>query len=92
VRADARLKRPSARGSLAFGINGTREIVGTSTQTLSGLGRVVSWTQARDTTPLELSITLSPNVLWPPNHKYATVHATVTATEDSGVDPTVELV
>jgi probable HAF family extracellular repeat protein len=78
--------------SFAFGLNGTGTIVGMTNQTLSGVGRAVSWTQADDTTPPELDVSVSPNLLWPPNHRYVTVHATVTATDDSGSDPTVELV
>ena len=45
-----------------------------------------------DSTPPELSVSVTPNVLRPPNHKYVAVHATVSATDDSGVDPAVELV
>jgi virginiamycin B lyase len=45
-----------------------------------------------DTTPPTLSVSVSPSVLWPPDHKYVTVQATVTATDDSGASPTIELV
>jgi len=40
----------------------------------------------------ELSVSLSPDVLWPPNHKLTKVTATVTASDGSGLDPTVSLV
>ena len=41
--------------------------------------------------PPELAVSVSPNVLWPPNHKYVAVQATFTATDDSDPDPTVRL-
>jgi hypothetical protein len=47
---------------------------------------------APDTTPPQLSVSATPNLLWPPNHRYVTVQATVAATDDSGTEPTVELV
>lgn len=45
-----------------------------------------------DRTPPSLSVVLSPATLWPPNHKLAPIHATVTATDDSGDDPDLRLV
>jgi sugar lactone lactonase YvrE len=45
-----------------------------------------------DVAPPELAVIVSPNKLRPPRHQYVTVHATVTATDDSGVAPTVKLV
>jgi hypothetical protein len=44
-----------------------------------------------DETPPELSVTVSPDTLWPPDHKYRDVEATVVASDDSGT-VTVELV
>jgi probable HAF family extracellular repeat protein len=78
--------------SVALGINAEGQIVGISAVTNGPLGRAVTWTLPSDTTPPELSVSVSPSVLWPPNHKYVTVQANVTATDDSGVDPTVELI
>ena len=46
----------------------------------------------RDTTGPELSITVSPSTLWPPNHKYRTVQATISVSDDADPDPTVTLV
>jgi uncharacterized delta-60 repeat protein len=45
-----------------------------------------------DSTPPDLTVSVTPSVLWPPNHLYVTVRATVYATDDSGVDPSIELV
>ena len=45
-----------------------------------------------DTTPPELSVSVSPDRLWPPNHKYVTISATVVATDICDADPEVRLV
>jgi uncharacterized repeat protein (TIGR01451 family) len=45
-----------------------------------------------DATPPQLSVELTPNVLWPPNHMLVKVTATVTASDDSGLEPSVSLV
>ena len=47
---------------------------------------------ALDAVAPELTVTLSPNVLRPPNHEYVTVEASVSATDSSGQEPTIELV
>ncbi|HEX5949726.1 MAG TPA: lamin tail domain-containing protein [Actinomycetota bacterium] len=46
----------------------------------------------RDTTGPELTVTVSPSVLWPPNHRYRMVEATISVSDDADPDPTVELV
>jgi len=43
-------------------------------------------------TPPTLSVSLSPNVLQPPNHKYVTVNATIIAADNSGAAPTITFV
>jgi predicted extracellular nuclease len=45
-----------------------------------------------DFVPPELEVSLSPDKLWPPNHKYVTVEADVTATDNIDPDPDIELV
>jgi hypothetical protein len=45
-----------------------------------------------ETTPPTLSVTVSPSTLRPPNHRYRTVRATVTAADNSGLAPQVTLV
>ena len=44
-----------------------------------------------DTTPLEISVSVDLNELWPPNHKMKTIVVTVEATDDSDLSPTVVL-
>jgi predicted extracellular nuclease len=39
-----------------------------------------------------LSVSVTPNILWPPNHRYVTVQATVTANDNFDPSPTVTLV
>jgi predicted extracellular nuclease len=39
-----------------------------------------------------LSVTVTPDMLWPPNHKYVEVQATVTASDNFDPNPTVTLV
>lgn len=45
-----------------------------------------------DTVAPTLEVKLSHESLWPANHRYVDVTATITASDDSGVEPTVELV
>ena len=42
-----------------------------------------------DRTAPSLAVTVSPNSLWPPNHKYVTVQATVTSSDNSDPNPVV---
>ncbi len=44
-----------------------------------------------DAAPPELTVSLEPNVLWPPNHKMHTIHARVAAADMCGGSPTVQL-
>jgi hypothetical protein len=45
-----------------------------------------------DTTPPEINATATPNVLWPPNHKYVEVHVTVTVYDVCDPSPTLTFV
>lgn len=45
-----------------------------------------------DTTPPEIDATVTPDFLWPPNHKYVEVTATVTAYDVCDDSPTITLV
>ena len=46
----------------------------------------------QDTTPPSISVSVSPDILWPPNHKMVHVTATVTATDNCDTEPAIELV
>ena len=71
---------------------------GTHTFTLTvsdGLGGAASDSvvvRVQDTTPPSLSFTLSPNALWPPNHRLVLVTATIEASDTCNAAPTVVLV
>lgn len=52
---------------------------------------LVAWFCTDQTAPT-LEVEVSPDMLWPPNHKYRTVEATVTASDDKDPAVTVELV
>jgi uncharacterized protein DUF4114 len=45
-----------------------------------------------DRTPPVLSVSLSPTLLWPPNHALATIGATITVSDNCDPSPKVELV
>lgn len=47
---------------------------------------------ANDTTPPTLDVSLSPSVLWPPNHELIPIQASITVTDDHDPNPRVELV
>jgi hypothetical protein len=88
--------------------NGEAAFTYTATQGLAGLGTDViqacftddQGTQTcasaekiwQDTTPPEVSVSVDPNILWPPNHKYHNVKVTLVATDSVDPNPTVTLV
>ncbi|MGH2528212.1 MAG: lamin tail domain-containing protein [Actinomycetota bacterium] len=45
-----------------------------------------------DLTPPSLSVSLDPDILWPPSHKYVTVQASVAVADDRDPAPSVDLV
>lgn len=45
-----------------------------------------------DTTPPEVTVSVSPDSLWPPNHKYVQVEATVTAQDAGDPSPTITFI
>src|SRR5262249_5935294 len=55
-------------------------------------GQDTTATFAVDTTPPVATLTLTPNILWPPNHKLVSVHANLTLTDASTTSPTATLV
>jgi uncharacterized repeat protein (TIGR01451 family) len=49
-------------------------------------------TRVLDIVPPELTVSLSPTALWPPNHRLATISAAVTVTDNCDPNPAVRLV
>jgi hypothetical protein len=47
--------------------------------------------ERQDTTPPELSLTVSPNTLWPPNHKNAPITVAVSTRDDYDPQPEIKL-
>ena len=45
-----------------------------------------------DTTPPEISVSVSPDTLWPPNHKMVLCTPTITVSDNCDLNPTVQLV
>lgn len=75
--------------SLARAVNEKGQIVGSSYNP-SGQERAVLWLPG-DTAPPDLTVSVTPDVLWPANHKYVTVQATVAATDDTDPNPEITL-
>ena len=48
--------------------------------------------EAVDTTPPDINVTVVPDIMWPPNHKYANVETVVTVHDVVDPSPTVTLV
>ncbi len=88
--------------------NGQATFTYTATQGLAGLGKdkiqacftddlgVETCATAekiwQDTTPPVVTVSVTPDVLWPPNHKYRNVEVTLVATDAVDPHPNVELV
>ena len=68
-----------------FGFTGSDDLISIDNVSVIGNGTVV------DTTPPTISVALSPNQIWPPNHKLVTVQAAVTVSDDCDPAPAVVL-
>jgi len=84
-------------GGLASSVNPTPVFpLGTTTVTLSVSDGQLSDTDTMDvtvvdTTPPEISVSVSPDTLWPPNHKMVEITATVTVKDICDTNPIVTL-
>jgi hypothetical protein len=64
----------------------------TATDASGNLSSCPQTIEVVDTTAPTLGVVLDPDVLWPPNHKFWTITATITAADNCDVDPAVTLV
>jgi hypothetical protein len=71
---------------------GTTTVTWSATDDSKNVGRATQKVNIVDTTPPDLTVQLSPTVLWPPNHKLVQITATITVTDKCDPNPTVRLV
>jgi hypothetical protein len=69
---------------------GTHVLTLSATDDSGNTGTDTVTIEAVDTTPPEISIAVDPDIMWPPNHKYADVETVVTVHD--AVDPSPSLV
>lgn len=76
---------------LIYGEQGTHTVTWTYDD---GNGNAITQTQTvivQDVTPPLLSVTVSPNILWPPNHKMVLITPTIVASDNCDPAPDVRL-
>ncbi len=61
----------------------------TATDESGNVGMASQNVTIADTIPPELTVEVTPTMLWPPNHKMVSVTATVLATDDCDADPEI---
>jgi hypothetical protein len=71
---------------------GDTTVTWTATDDSGNKGKATQAVHIVDTTPPNLTVTLSPAALWPPNHKLVTITASITATDTCDPDPIVKLI
>ena len=71
---------------------GTHEITLQVTDSVGQTATATITIVVEDTTPPVITVKVTPSVIWPPNHKMVTVHATVHATDVCSPEVTVKLV
>jgi hypothetical protein len=74
-----------------FGV-GTTTVTWTATDESQNKGTATEVVKVLDRTPPTLTVTLSPTVLWPPDHKLIPITATITVSDTCDPNPTVTLV
>jgi hypothetical protein len=67
---------------------GTTTVTWTSTDSEGNSSQCSADVTVEDTTPPEITVSLNRTELWPPNHKYADITATVEVTDICDPDPT----
>ena len=81
---EANLTYTFSLGTHMLMLNATDDSGNTGTDTVT--------VTVEDTTPPEITVSVTPDDLWPPNHKYVTVEATVTAQDAGDPSPTITFV
>jgi hypothetical protein len=71
---------------------GTHVLILSATDDSGNTGNDTVTIEAVDTTPPEINVTVDPDMMWPPNHKYVDVETTVTVHDVVDPSPTVTLV
>jgi len=71
---------------------GVTPVVWTATDESNNQGMATQQVEIVDTTPPQLTISVSPTALWPPNHKLVQISATITVQDVCDPSPKVELV
>jgi hypothetical protein len=80
-----------APGGLLFPL-GTTEVKWTARDASNNEASATQKVTIVDTTPPQLTVQLSPTVLWPPNHKMVEIKASITVTDKCDPNPIVKLV
>ena len=76
---------------LLFFVGPPTTVTWTATDDSGNFSTATQTVKVVDTTPPTITVSLSPTVLWPPNHKMVPIEATVTATDICDPDPKVTL-
>jgi hypothetical protein len=74
----------------AEGVNNAGQVVGSSSLA-SGVIRAVVWTRCLPSPPVIRNASVSPSVLWPPNHKMVRVHVAYSVKASCGATATSAL-
>jgi hypothetical protein len=78
--------------ALSLGVGGTQNYVLRVIDALAQTDEDATSVAVVDTTPPELSISVAPMTLWPPNHKLRTVKVSVVTSDICDANPAVRLV
>ena len=71
---------------------GTTTVTWFATDDSKNVGHATQQVKIVDSTPPDLTVQLSPMVLWPPDHKLVTIMATITVTDKCDPHPAIRLV
>jgi len=78
-------------GSVPSGVPGSYNITYTAKDASGNQSSAMRTVNVVDTTPPMLTVTLTPHVLWPPNHKMRDIHAAITVSDVCDANPSFVL-